>query len=449
MKRKIVAMAAAAAMVMSMAVSAAETEMVSEYAYEPGDYSGVSIEMLNTKSEIQEQLVAAAEQWGELTGAELSVYTIGGDSSPSKEVSSRVAQGNLPALIMADVQDIVSICGEYGTDLSGEAWAGIGGTAYGYSQEDKLYSFPFCIEARGLMYNKTAIENALGEDWDPSSVKSLDDLKALLDRLVEGGMETPVALNQENWSLAGHYLTQVYEEEDGTLEGAETLISGLKDGSVDIAQNVRFNSLMDTFDVLMEYNCNKEDPLAADYALNAANLADGTVAFWYNGNWAWAEVSEYYEEGTELGIMPVVQNNTEGNENVNDWLCGSATKHVMIDSFFNDEKQVAAAKDFLNWLVFTQEGNDVLVNQCSLVPAFSNITIKATNGLAQSVQEYSAANKLFPGVIDYPGDHWESVGNIMQNYLGGSIDRAQFAKDINDYWTNYAAMNEGAEAQTE
>lgn len=33
------------------------------------DFSGVSITMLNTKSEIESQLEAAAEQWGELTGA--------------------------------------------------------------------------------------------------------------------------------------------------------------------------------------------------------------------------------------------------------------------------------------------------------------------------------------------------------------------------------------------
>ena len=55
-----------------------------------GDFSGVSITMLNTKSEIESQLEAAAEQWGELTGAKLEVYTIG-SGTPSQEVSARYA----------------------------------------------------------------------------------------------------------------------------------------------------------------------------------------------------------------------------------------------------------------------------------------------------------------------------------------------------------------------
>lgn len=401
------------------------------------DFSGVKIEMLNTKSEIQEQLENAAAEWGELTGATLEVYTIG-SGSPSQEISSRYAAKNAPALIMGDIQDVVSVCQENGVDLSGEAWAANGGTEYGYSVDGKLYSFPFCIEGRGLMYNKTAIEDTLGEEWDPSSVTNMDDLKELLDKLVENGMESPVALNMEDWSIAGHYFTLVYEEQDGTLEGAEKLISELKAGTADLTQNNRFNSLMDTWDLLMEYNINKDDPLAADYDMNAADFAEGEVAFWFNGNWAWAETSDYIEEGTELGIMPVVQNDTTGNENVNTYIGGSASKHVMIDKTCNDEQQQAAAKDFLDWLANTPEGNSVLVDDCSLVPAFSNITAEATNDLGKSVQEYSNNGELFPGVTDYPGDHWAEVGAIMQKYLGGQIDRAQFADEVEAYWTAQA-----------
>ncbi len=399
------------------------------------DYSGVTIEMLNTKSEIQSQLEDAAEQWGELTGAQLDVYTIG-SGSPSQEISARYAANNAPALIMGDIQDIVSICEENGADLSNESW--VQNTDYAYEQNGVTYAFPLCIESRGLMYNKTAIEETLGEDWDPSSVTNMDDLKDLLDRLVENGMESPVALNMEDWSIAGHYFTLVYEEQDGTLEGAEALISELKAGTADLINNNRFNSLMDTWDLLMEYNINKDDPLAADYDMNAADFAEGTVAFWFNGNWAWAEVSDYYEEGTELGIMPVVQNDTTGNENVNTWLAGSTSKLILVDKTCNDEQQQAAAKDFLDWLANTPEGNSVLVDECSLVPAFNNIEADSLNDLSKCVQEYANQGKLFPGVQDYPGDHWAEVGAIMQKYLGGQIDRAEFAAEVEAYWEGQA-----------
>lgn len=432
MQKKVVSAVLATTMVMGGMLAGTVTASASER----GDFSGVTIEMLNTKSEIQSQLEDAAAQWGELTGATLEVYTIG-SGSPSQEISARYAANNAPALIMGDIQDVVSICEEKGVDLADQSWAANGGMDYGYSVDGKLYSFPFCIEGRGLIYNKTAIEDTLGEEWDPSSVTNMDDLKALFDKLVDAGMEYPIALNAEDWSIAGHYFTLVYEEQDGTLEGAEAFIQELK-GGADLMENDRFNSLMDTWELLMEYNINQADPLAADYDENAADLAEGEVAFWFNGNWAWAEISDYIEEGTELGIMPVVQNDESGAEYVNNYVGGSASKHVMIDKECNDEQQQAAAKDFLDWLANTEEGNSVLIDDCSLVPPFSNITAEATNDLGISIQNYAKNGQIIPGVTDYPGDHWAEVGALMQKYLGGVTDRAGFAADVSAYWTALA-----------
>lgn len=426
--------AISAALALGMLVTSLSGLTITASAEERADFSGVTITMLNTKSEIEEYLEAAAEEWGALTGATLEPYTIGGDSSPAKEIAARYAANNAPTLIMGDPQDVTDFCEEYGADLGDEPWAANGGTQYGITVDGTLYSFPFCIEGRGLIYNKTAIEETLGEEWDPSSVTNLDDLKALLDKLVENGMETPVTLNMEDWSIAGHYLTQVYEEQDGTLATTEQFMEDLRAGSVDLASNTRFNALMETYEVLMEYNENKNDPLAADYDMNAADLAEGAVAFWFNGNWAWAEISDYIEEGTEIGIMPVVQNDTTGNENVNTYICGGATKQVMIDTACNDEQQQAAAKDFLNWLVETEEGQSVLIDDCSLVPAITTITAEATNMLAQSIQGYVREGQLFDQPSNYPSDHWSTVGAIMQKYLAGNIDRAQFAQEVQDYW---------------
>ena len=77
-----------------------------------------------------------------------------------------------------------------------------------------------------------------------------------------------------------------------------------------------------------------------------------------------------------------------------------------------------------------------MVDDCSLVPAFSNITEEATNMLGQSIQRYTVEGKLFDQPSNYPGDHWSEVGAIMQKYLDKQIDRAEFAKEVQDYWTN-------------
>ncbi len=423
---------------LALGMLAASLGTMNVAAYEAGSFDGVSITMLNTKSEIQEYLEDAAAEWGELTGASLEVYTISDSGSPSQEISARYAAKNAPTLIMGDPQDVAAICQEKGADLSGESWAEVGGTQYGISADGVLYSFPFCIEGRGLIYNKTAIEEVTGEEWDPSMVTNMDDLAALLEKLVEGGMEYPVALNMEDWSLAGHYLTQVYEEQDGTLATTEQFMADLTAGSVDLMANERFNALMDTFDLLKQYNINQDDPLAADYATNCADLAEGEVAFYFNGNWAWAEISSYLEDGTEIGIMPVVQNEVSENPNVNTYICGSATKQVMIDKECNSEDQQAAAKDFLNWLIGSDEGIHVMIDLCSMVPAFSTIDQEATNMLAVSVQNYSKAGMLEDAPTSYPGDHWQTMGASMQKYLADEIDREGLATEIQDYWAALA-----------
>lgn len=66
------AVSTATAMALSMMVGLMGVNVnVNASAYEAGSYDGVSITMLNTKSEIQDYLVDAAATWGELTGASL------------------------------------------------------------------------------------------------------------------------------------------------------------------------------------------------------------------------------------------------------------------------------------------------------------------------------------------------------------------------------------------
>lgn len=423
MKRKAMSVALSTVLGTSVLVGGGSAVMAAD---------NVKITVLNTKDEIQTQWEELAEEYEELTGVEVEVAVTVGDS-PSEDITKRYASGEVPTIFMGDVQDIIML-DEYALDLSGEEWAQIGGTKFGCTVNDKLKGFPFCIEARGLMYNKTVIEEVTGEEFNPEEVKTQDDLKALLDKLVEGGMETPVALNMEDWSLAGHYLTQVYEEQDGTAAGAEAFTKGLGDGSIKLADNSRWNSLMDTFDLLKEYNMSKADPLAADYDENGICLAEGDIAFWFNGNWAWAEMAEFADEQSEYGIMPIAQNDAENGATEN--LCGGATKYLMIDTKFNDEAQQQAAKEFLHWLVFDEAGQDFLVNRCNLVPAFSNIELEVTNPMGASVQGYTVDGKIFETFSGLPGDHWKTLGAEMQKYLGGQCTREELEEGIESYWQN-------------
>ena len=76
----------------------------------------------------------------------------------------------------------------------------------------------------------------IANDPNVKGYTSMDDLKSLFEELADAGMETPVALNMEDWSLGGHYLTLVYEQQGTDLDTAEKYIRSLADGSEKIDQ---------------------------------------------------------------------------------------------------------------------------------------------------------------------------------------------------------------------
>ena len=75
-------------------------------------------------------------------------------------------------------------------------------------EDGELYAVPNCVTAMGIVYNKTVIEKATGETFDPSTIKSNADLEALCEKIQAGGV-APIMFTGVDWSLGSHYLSQV------------------------------------------------------------------------------------------------------------------------------------------------------------------------------------------------------------------------------------------------
>ena len=181
------------------------------------DLAGTQITMLNSKGEIQTALEDMAEAFKEDTGIELEVQACGTGESPYTRVTSAYNSGTAPTMAILDTTDVVALASQYAVDLSDEEW--VKECVNQTTQVDgKIYSFPFCVEGRGIIYNKTAIEDTLGEEFDPSTINSYDALKELLENLRAGGMENPVVISKEDWSLGAHQLGFIYDSYDGTTE---------------------------------------------------------------------------------------------------------------------------------------------------------------------------------------------------------------------------------------
>ena len=394
---------------------------------------GTEITLLNTKAEIQVALEKMGAAFEEKSGVHVEVMPVTDGDSPYTKMVSLYNSGNPPTLAILDTTDVIALAEEKAADLTEEPWTAEA-EEYLTRINGKVYSFPLCIEGRGLIYNKKVIEGALGEEFDPKSVTTLDEFVGLLDRLADAGIEKPVSLAKEDWSLGAHHLQYIYETYDGTSEGAAKIIEELKNGDLKVESYDRVYELLDMFDVLKKYNVAKGDPLGADYDEMAIDLADGKTAFWFNGNWAWPNLEEAgAETEDEYGFLPYFMNN-DPDDFVNCRIQASPSKQVMMDSIVATEKEQAAAKEFLNWIVYSEIGQQMLVKTCNVIPPFINNPYEPADPLSRDIYERVQAGEAFNASAIVPNDHWSILGSAMQKYLAGRSDREELIESIQDYW---------------
>jgi len=399
------------------------------------DLSGTEISFLNSKGEIQAALEEMAVTFQDETGIAVEIIACGAGESPYTKITSAYNSGTAPTMAMLDTTDIVGLAKDHAIDLSSEKWVSECENQV-TKIEDKVYSFPFCVEGRGLIYSKAAIEDTLGTEFDPSSINSYDSLKQLLENLRAKGMENPVVVSKENWSLGAHQLGFIYDTYDGTTAGSADLISQLEAGTLKVEDYERFNQFVDTLDLLLQFNINGKDPLGALYEQDPIFLADGDAAIWANGCWAWPNIADSGASADdEYGFLPFVLGN-DTTDFANNGIQAAASKQVMIDATQATETEVAAAKEFLNWIVYSETGQKMLVEDAAIIPACGNNTNAALDPLGKDIQSKMADGKTFSSSFIAPSDHWNVLGDVMQKYIAGQSSKAELATEIDTYWTS-------------
>lgn len=422
--KRIAAMAISGVMAASLCACGGSGSAGDSAAGSGGD-GRVTFTIFNSKNELQENFEELAKKYGEENNVNIEVYY--SSDTVAAHLSTKYASGDPYTLVMTDAKDIYGIGRQYGYDMTGQDW--IQDTDYAISADGKVLGFPVCIEARGILYNADAIKKVTGKDFDPGSIKNLDDFKAVLGELADGGMEGPTAVLKPDWSLAAHYLQQVYEER----EDPEAFVTSLYEGKADLINDEKFNSLMDTFDVLKENNTFAASPIATEDELVHQKFAEGEVAFQFGGCWEWNDITDFdYTEN--IGIMPVPQNM---QDDYTGCLVGGGSKYFYIDnSEYTTDEQRTAASGFLEWLASSEEGKSFVSEECGMVSPFKSNSYECTNALGRIVKEYVDAGKIVPNYDFDPDDHYSRVGSNMQEYLAGQIQREELAKDIEAYWAS-------------
>lgn len=394
---------------------------------------GTEITLLNSKAEIQTALEKMGKIFEEKAGIHIEVMPITEGDSPYTKVVSLYNSGSAPTMAILDTTDVKALAEEKALDLSEEQWISEAGE-YITQINGKVYSLPLCVEGKGIIYNKKVIEETLGKKFNPESIHGLSDFKELLEELKNAGMERPISLAKEDWSLGAHHLQYIYETYDGTTDGAAKAVEELKSGELDLKSYNRMQQFLDMFDVLKDYNVAQKDPLGADYDEMAIDLVDGKTAFWFNGNWAWPNMQEAGAKNEdEYGFLPYFMND-DSEDFANTKIQASPSKQIMLDGQQASENQKAAAKEFLNWMVYSEIGQQMMVKTCNIIPPFKNNPNEPLDPLSKDIYKRIQRDEAFNSVAIVPNDHWSVLGAAMQKYLAGRCDREELINSISDYW---------------
>lgn len=365
----------------------------------------------------------------------ITVNYIAYDSSEKQKWMTLYAGGEAPTVSIMDAIDILDNTDNMlAFDASDEVLDGIDSKYTDvFSKDGAIYGVPDAVQAMGIIYNKTTIEKATGETFDPSTIKSQSDLKALCEKIQAGGV-APLMLTGVDWSLGSHFLSQVFDGIQGDADAQAAFIDSVKSGDVDLKSDEKFNDVMDTFDIFAEYNYNKDDPLVGNTDIDGQAIASGEVAMWFMGDWGWSYISGTANADDEYGLMavPLTDNSSDA---INQQLGVFPAKGFCIDKSQNDEAQQDAGKKLINYIL--RDDAQKFADLLTTALPYENDSVTYDSPLVTSTQSYIASGSTYSTYAFsslLPSDFWSENGASMQQYLSGQIDRNTLGDQIQAYW---------------
>ncbi len=377
----------------------------------------VEITVMQNKPEIDAMLKDYALVWGEKTGNTAVIKSVGGSSSITlgQQLKADYAAGDLPDIfIIAGVEDYKEWEGVI-LDQSGEAWTKE--TSVAFKMNGKTYGFPVAVEGWGMAYNADMLKKA---GIDPSTLVDYAGFKAAFAKLdtmkAELGIDSVVSMAagpEMGWVTAHHNFNSLLS--NGLPYGDLSVVNDLLAGKVDAK---RLSEYADWVELLFMY-ADKAVLTTGGYDAQVGAFATGKAAFLHQGNWTDPNMASA-NATFEMAFAP------HGSmHSATDGIFVAAPSFYVINK---DSKNVEAAKAFLNDMVFTDEGQDFMVNKAGMIPAYANVKLNPAGQLSQSVQKWAAEGKVYSWSQYYfTGDFRDlTLAPIYNQFANGSIDKAKY-----------------------
>lgn len=393
----------------------------------------VTIDVFQFKVEVVEQLDALVKDFeADYPHITVEVDTVGGGQSYTDALKARMNSGSEPDIFNIGGPTDRELWFDYLEPLTDQPWVAnsYSGTLDMLTVDGEVYGQPFNLEGYGLMINVDMFEQA---GVDPSSINSLSSLReafATLDsKKEELGIDTVLSFSVGGsawWTAAVHALGVAF----GHQEDPVGFINAVYDGTETMAENERFKDYFNLLDLYFEYSY--DDLMNVSYDDQVGNFALGKTAVLHQGNWTIGMLNEI---APDLNIKYVPMPLNDDPNGKNDTIAVGVPMFWTVNKNSSDA-EIEASKLFLDYIASSERGAKYLVEDCSFIPAFSNVTLEPADPLAASIQEYSAAGKTVPWVWMYSPDGFVDPGakEIVQKYYLGEYDKETALSKLDEIW---------------
>jgi len=392
---------------------------------------------LNFKPELDETLQELATKYTEQTGVEVKVVTAA-SGSYNETLTAEMDKSAAPTLFVIGNQAGVKEWGDYALDLKGTPIEQeLSTDAYNlYDESGKLVSIGYCYECYGIIVNPDLLEKA-GHSLD--EIKNFETLKTVVEdihsRAAELGFDAFSSSDMDDsssWRFTGHLanLEYYYEERDagGWTECPAELTGKYMENYKNLYNLIINNSLTDP----------KELATGGHDAEN--EFKTGKAAFFVNGSWEYAAVSETVPNARMIPYYCGVEGEEKAGLN-----CG--TENCWAVNAKASEADQKATLDFMVWLVSDSMAAGKMVEQLGVLP-YKNAP-ESANGFLADAAKYTDdgcyvmdwATNYQPNVDEYR----KALVSALNQYNADQSD-ANWANVetafVQGWATQYKAVNE-------
>lgn len=400
---------------------------------------------LNFKPEQADQWVELAKQYTDETGVQVDVQTAASGTYES-QLKSEMAKDEAPTLFQVNGPVGLATWKDYCYDLSDSAiYKDVSSDDYVLKDGDQVLGLAYVIETYGIIYNKAILNDYFAADF--STVKSIDELnnfealktvaeeiQAYKDDLgVQGAFTSAGMDSSSDWRFKTHLanLPIYYEyKEDGIT-------------STDAIKGTYLDNYKQIWDLYLNNATCDPSMISSKTAEDAnAEFSLGEAVFYQNGTWAYNDVKDNEVADEDMGMLPIYIG-VDGEEEQG--LCTGSENYWCVNKNASEE-DIQATLDFMQWVVESDEGRDMLANQMGFVTPFTTFAdYLPSNPLVQANEEYSDAGKV-PVSWNFttmPSENWKNnVGSALLEYAQGTGNWDGVVKAFVDGWAEeYAAAN--------